>query len=51
MEDNYGSGWMCERVDGKFMCMTFDQYKEMGGFVLSLMVPYKEAFKREEGQK
>ena len=44
MSRDVGSGWMCERIEGKYMCIRFDRYKEVG-FRVDEMIYYKEAFK------
>ena len=44
MSREVGSGWMCDRVEGRYMCIPFPRYQEVG-FKLDEMVYYKEAFK------
>ena len=40
------SGWVCDKVDGTFKCVTFSQYNT-NGFDKKLAVDYKDAFGRE----
>ena len=47
MSRNEGSGWMCKRIEGKYMCIVFSRYMEVG-FKQDEMIHYREAFKDHE---